>query len=335
MKNKVFIILEAGVNHDGKLSKALKLVDVAKSVGADAIKFQTWKTENLLIPNTKSTNYQFKFSKISNQYDLIKKLELRYEDFEKIFKYCKKKKITFLSTADDIESAKFLKDYQKIFKIGSGEIDNVPFLKYIGSLKKEVIISSGNSTVFDITKALKILIDSGTPKKKITLLHCNSAYPTPLEDANVNSVSFLKKKFKIKIGYSDHTLGFESAIAAVALGAKIVEKHFTLNKNTSGPDHHMSLNPSEARSFIKVIKNTSKSLGVLNKKITKSEKKNKIFVRKSIVAKLPIKKNEKFSNNNLTTKRPALGLSPSHWNQVVGKKSNKNYNINEFIKIRV
>ncbi len=330
--SKVFIILEAGVNHNGELKKAIKLIDIAKKAGADAVKFQTWKTNELLTKKAKTAKYQKKYTSINNQHELVKKLELSNEDFLLIYNHCKRKKIKFLSTADDIPSAKFLSKYQNIFKIGSGEIDNVPFLRFIGSLKKKIILSTGNSTFQDIKLALKILTKSGTKMKDIALLHCNSAYPTPIKDANVNCITLFKKHFTINVGLSDHTMGYESAISAVALGAKIIEKHFTLNKKLKGPDHHMSLDPQEAKEFVSLIRNTTNCLGNGLKRITNSEKENKKFVRKSIVAKKIILKGEKFTKKNLTTKRPGLGVSPIKWDKIIGKKSKKNYEEDDFIE---
>ena len=325
-RNKIFFIAEAGVNHDGELKKAFKLVDIAKWAGADAIKFQTWKTENLIVKKTKMAPYQKKNLNLNNdQYSMLKKYELSYDQFIKLVNYCRKKKILFLSTPDEIESAFFLKKYQNIFKIGSGELTNYQLLKIIGSFRKKVILSTGMGTVTDIKKAISILIKSGTKKKNISILHCNSSYPTPIRDANLQSIKYIEKILKINTGYSDHTIGTDASIGAAYLGAKIIEKHFTYNKKAVGPDHKVSLEPDELKFLIQKIRIAEKMLGNFSKKISSSEKVNIKYVRKSFFAKKNIKKDEKFSDNNLILLRPQSGIKSTKYYKLIKKKSKKEY----------
>ena len=332
-KRKTFIIAEAGVNHNGSYKRALQMIDVAKKAGVDAIKFQTFNASELLIKNAPLANYQKK-NKIKNQFQLIKKLELTKKEQKNIKKYCDRKKIIFLSSAFDINSLKFLKNLNlKIFKIPSGEINNIPYLKEVGSYKKKIFLSTGASELNEITLAIKILVDAGTPKKNITVLHCNSEYPTPIEDANLNVVKYLRSKLKLKIGYSDHTLGLNAAIASVALGAEVIEKHFTLNKKLKGPDHKASITTDELFHLVKNIRNLEKALGKERKVITKSEKKNQKIIRKSIVASVKIFKNQIFTSKNITCKRPGTGISPKNWNKIIGKKSKFNFERDDQIKI--
>ena len=330
-EKKVFFIAEAGVNHNGKLKNALKLIDIASKAGADAIKFQTWKTDLLMTKVTKTTLYQKKNTKYKSQYEMAKKLELKYDEFLSLKNYCNKRNIMFLSTADDFESADFLRNLQEIFKIGSGEINNYPFLKYIGSFKKKIILSTGISTMSEIKKATDTLLIAGTKKNNITLLHCNSEYPSPYEDINLLAMKSIQDKFKLNVGYSDHSLGTEVSIAAVALGAVVIEKHFTFNTEAIGPDHKSSIGPKELKKLINSIRIVEKSLGNSIKKPTKSEIKNINSIRKSIVAKNNICKGDIFDENNLTVKRPGTGKSPMMWLKIMGKKANKNYKKNDFI----
>ena len=297
--NRVIIIAEAGVNHNGKLKLAYKLVDVAKECGADFIKFQTSIPELHISKFAKKANYQTKNTTgDESQLQMCKKITLSYEEFRKLKKYCKKKKIEFLSTPFDLKSIDFLKSLKmKYFKIPSGEITNLPYLTKVAKLKKKVILSTGMSNLLEIKEALRILTFNGTKKKNITVLQCNTEYPTPLRDANVRAMLTIKKKFKVNIGYSDHTEGIEVPLVAVALGAKIIEKHITLNKNLSGPDHKASINPKEFSKMVRYIRNFTTALGSGIKKVTQSELKNIKIVRTSIVAAREIKKGEKFSKN--------------------------------------
>jgi len=294
--NKTFIIAEAGVNHNGSLKKALKLIDFAVAAGANAIKFQTFKTENLTTDYALKAEYQkYKSPKKETQFQMLKKLEFTEEMHKACFKKCKKKKIIFISSAFDIESLNYLKKFKlSYFKVPSGEITNIPYLEALGKFGKKIILSTGMSSIFEIKNAVKILITNGTKKNNITVMQCTSAYPAPYDEINLNTIATLRSIFKLDIGFSDHSLGVQASIAAVALGAKVIEKHLTLSKNLKGPDHRASLDPSEFKFMVQGIRIVEKALGDKIKKVTKSEKKNIYIVRKSIVASTKIKKNEKF-----------------------------------------
>ena len=331
---KTIIIAEAGVNHNGKLENAKKLIKKAAEAGADYIKFQSYKTENIVTTFAKKANYQIQNSiKKENQYDMLKKYELSEKEFRILKKTCIKYKIKFLSSPFDIDSAKFLSRIGiSLFKIPSGEITNLPLLRFIGSLNKKVILSTGMSTIKEISKALKVLTSVGIKKKKIVILQCNSEYPSPFEDINLRTIQFFKKKFKVETGLSDHSLGIEVPIAAVACGARIIEKHFTLNKNFSGPDQKASIDFFELKKMIQSIRNIEKAMGDGVKKITKSENKNRLVVRKSIVANKNIFKGEILSFSNLAIKRPGTGISPMKIDFFLGKKARKNFKKDELIK---
>ena len=326
---KTFIIAEAGVNHNGSISTAKKLIDVAKKAGCDAVKFQTFKAENLVSKTAAKAEYQKKTTgRKESQLEMIKKLELSFEQFKELKHYCEKKKIMFLSTPFDLESIDFLASLKMpIFKIPSGEITNLPYLRKINSLKKKVILSTGMANLRDISDALKILSDCD-----VTILQANTEYPTPMTDVNLRAMATIHDKFGTKIGYSDHSLGIEVPIAAVALGACVIEKHFTLNRNLDGPDHKASLEPKELEAMVQSIRNIEKALGSGKKIPSKSEIKNIAIARKSIVAKTSIKKGDIFSEKNLTTKRPGNGLSPMLWDSVIGKVAKKNFEEDEAIK---
>lgn len=332
---KVFIIAEAGVNHNGKLSIAKRMIDVAKDAGADAIKFQSFKTENIITRYAPKAGYQKNRSnKNESQFSMLKKLELSQDIYNSLYNYCRRKNIVFLSSPFDIESVDFLdKLGLKILKIPSGEITNFPYLKKIGSLKKQIIISTGMADLREIKNTLDIIIKAGTPKNNVTILHCNTEYPTPAKNANLLAMLKIRDSLRIKIGYSDHTEGNEVSIAAVALGARVIEKHFTLNKNMPGPDHKASLEPHELKTMIRSIRNIEKALGKKSKKPSLAEIRNKTTVRKSIVAAQNIKKGEIFSKKNITTKRPAKGISPMCWNDVIGKVAKKHLKKDELISL--
>lgn len=334
--NKTFIIAEAGVNHNGSLKKALKLIDIAASAGANAIKFQTYKAENLATDNAPKAEYQkYKSLKKETQLQMLKKVEFTEAMHNACFKKCKKNKIIFISSAFDIDSLNYLKKFKlRYFKVPSGEISNIPYLEVLGKFRKKVILSTGMSSIFEIKKAIKTLTTNGTKKNNITLMQCTSAYPTPYDEINLNVMATLRNIFKLNIGFSDHSLGVYASIAAVALGAKVIEKHLTLSKNLKGPDHRTSLDPSEFKFMVQGIRIVEKALGDKAKKVTKSEKKNIYIVRKSIVASTKIKKNEKFSNYNITCKRPGTGISPLFFKKLIGKKSIKNFNKNDLIRIK-
>jgi N,N'-diacetyllegionaminate synthase len=331
---KVFIIAEAGVNHNGSIELAKKLVDVAADSGADAVKFQTFKTELCISKNAVKADYQIENTKDANetQYEMVKKLELSEEMHHELISYCKLKDIMFLSTPFDHESIDLLDDLGlEIFKIPSGEITNLPYLRYIGKLDKKVILSTGMSNIGEIEDALNILIESGTKKENITVLHANTMYPTPMEDVNLNAMLTIQKEFDVDIGYSDHTLGIEVDIAAVAMGASCIEKQFTLDKKMDGPDHKASLEPEELKAMVSAIRNIERALGSSEKKPSPSESVNLNIVRKSIVASQTIRKGDIFSNKNITVKRPGIGLSPMMWDEIIHKVATKDYQMDDLI----
>ena len=328
---KVLIIAEAGVNHNGSLRLAKKLVNAAKKAKADYIKFQSFNHKKLTTKNAPKADYQkSSYNKKQTQAVMLKNLELSKSKQIELIKYCKKKKIKFLCTAFDEENLQFLInkgiDY---IKIPSGEITNLPFLEFIKKKQKKILLSTGASSVKDISNALKIFNN----KKKITILHCNSAYPTPYKDINLNSLKFIRQKFKCNIGFSDHSLSLIAPSGAVAIGATIIEKHFTLSRKLKGPDHKSSLEPCELSIMVDNIREMEKALGKTEKKITKSEKKNRNIIRKSIVAGINIKKGEKFSQKNLAFKRPGYGISPMDVKKILGKKSKKNFKEDDLIKL--
>ena len=326
--NKVFIIAEAGVNHNGSFELAKQLVDKACEAGADCVKFQTFKPENLVNKNAQKAKYQIKNTGNSeSQLDMLKKFSLTFDNFKELKEYCDKKGIMFLSTPFDLESIDFLADLGiKIFKIPSGEITNLPCLKKINSHKKEVILSTGMSTLNEIQDALNILKDC-----KVSLLHCTTEYPCPYDNVNMKAMLTMKDKFNLPVGYSDHTQGIEIPIMAVAMGATIIEKHFTLDKNMEGPDHKASLEPDELKQMVKEIRNVEKAFGSGVKEPQESEKKNIKIARKSIVAKCDIKKGDLFSESNLTCKRPGNGISPMKWDEIIGTIANKDYEEDDLI----
>ncbi|MFH1282266.1 MAG: N-acetylneuraminate synthase [bacterium] len=335
MNNCVFIIAEAGVNHNGSLKTAKKLVDAAKSANADAVKFQTFKANLIASPYAQKALYQMKnTADRESQYEMLKGLELSVSDYAELNWYCKEKKIKFLSSPFDLESIDLLHDLGlKIFKIPSGEITNLPYLREIGSFKNKIIMSTGMAEIGEIRDAIKILTKSGTSKKDIVLLHCNTEYPTPMKDVNLNALRTLKNTFKMDIGYSDHTLGIEIAVAAVAMGARVIEKHITLDKNMPGPDHSSSLEPREFMMMVESIRNIERALGDGIKRPSASEMKNISIVRKSIIAAKNIKKGERFSAGNLCVKRPGKGISPMSWDTVIGKRAKRNFKKDDLINI--
>ena len=331
--NKVFIIAEAGVNHNGSIELAKKLIDVASESGADAVKFQTFKAEKLVSKNAQKADYQKQTTnKTESQFDMIKKLELDMDTHKELIAYCKTKNIMFLSTPFDHDSIELLSDLGlEIFKIPSGEIINLPYLRHIGKLNKKVILSTGMADIGEIEDALDILISAGTKKENITVLHANTMYPTPMEDVNLKAMVTIGNTFDIGFGYSDHTLGIEVDIAAVAMGACCIEKHFTLDKTMEGPDHKASLEPDELKAMVKAIRNIELALGSSVKKPSKSEIPNMQIVRKSIVAKIEIKKGDKLSEENITIKRPGNGINPMRWDEIVGTIAAKDYKEDELI----
>lgn len=317
----VFIIAEAGDNHNGNFELALKLVDKAVEAKADCVKFQTFITENVISRLAEKAEYQKdNTGEEESQFDMVKRLELSFNQFREIQKYCKTKNIMFLSTPFDLDSIDFLQEIDIPFwKIPSGEITNLPYLIKIAETGKNVILSTGMCTMEEIAAALKVLRDHGAGK--ITLLHCNTEYPTPYEDVNLNAMKTLREVFGVEVGYSDHTQGVEVAIAAAASGAAVIEKHFTLDKNMEGPDHKASLEPNELKNMVSAIRNIELAMGESRKFPTKSEVKNIEIARKSIVARCRIKKGETLTEQNLSVKRPGNGISPMEWFAVLGKKA--------------
>lgn len=330
---KVFIIAEAGVNHNGSVDLAKRLIDVAYNSGADAVKFQTFKAKNLVSKNAQKADYQKQTTDASeSQFDMIKKLELDLEAHKELFAYCQEKDIMFLSTPFDHESINLLSDLGlQIFKIPSGEITNLPYLRHIGSLGKKVVLSTGMSNLKEVGDALNVLINTGTSKDNITILHANTMYPTPMEDVNLNAMLTIQKEFDVAVGYSDHTLGIEVDIAAVAMGASCIEKHFTLDKTMDGPDQQASLEPEELKSMVTAIRNIEKALGSSEKKPSPSEAVNIDVARKSIVASQSIKRGDKLSIKNITTKRPGTGINPMKWDEIIGAPARKDYRTDDLI----
>jgi len=327
---KTIIIAEAGVNHNGKMDIAKKLIDVASAAGADYVKFQTFDVDRLILESTQTAEYQKKNLKNNiSQFSMLKKYQLSLNNHKSLANYCKKKNIKFLSTAFDEKSLELLNKFNLDFiKIPSGEITNFPLLKIISKLKKKILLSTGMASIKEIEKALKVL---KRKKKEITILHCTSDYPAELNDLNLNFLHNLKK-FGYNIGYYDHSASVITPSIAVSLGCKVIEKHFTLSVKMKGPDHKASLEPLELKKMINYVRQTEKMLGENKKKITSSEKKTKLLVRKSLVALKDISKGEKFTYNNLTTKRPGTGISPFKIIDFIGKRSKKNFKKDELIK---
>lgn len=336
INKKVLIIAEAGVNHNGSINKAKELIDAAASAGADFVKFQTFKTEKVVSKSAGRAKYQdLNTGNNESQFEMIKKLELSEEDHRVLMKYCDDKKIKFLSTAFDLESLTFLKTLGlKLAKIPSGEITNLPYLRAMAKLFSEIILSTGMANMDEIKAAHKVLIENGAKQENITILHCNTEYPTPMEDVNLKAMLDIQKQLKAKIGYSDHTLGIEVPIAAVALGAKVIEKHFTLDRNLPGPDHKASLEPGELKAMVSAIRNIEKAIsGSGIKEESPSEKKNKPIARKSIVASQNIKKGEVFSEENISIKRPGTGINPMRWDEILGCKAIKDFQEDDLIEL--
>lgn len=334
---KTLIIAEAGVNHNGDLSIAKKLIEVAAKAGADIVKFQTFKTENLVTMTAQMAPYQKINMKTDShsatQFEMLKKLELSEDDHYELIKECQKNNIQFLSTAFDLESADFLhKLGMEIFKIPSGEITNYPLIKKIGSFNKRVIFSTGMAEIHEIQYCLDTLLTNGTLKENITILQCTTEYPTPDSDVNLLTLKTLKDTFKVQVGFSDHSIGITMPIAATALGASIIEKHFTLDKEMEGPDHRASLDPLELSEMVKSIRRVELGLGSSVKTLAPCEIKNKSIARKSLVAKKNIIQGELFTEENLTAKRPGHGMPPLFWESLIGKKAKLSYRQDELLQ---
>ncbi len=335
LKKKVLIIAEAGVNHNGDIKLAKQMIDAAADAGADFIKFQTFTGEKVISKYAPKAEYQLNnTNKNESQLEMVKKLELNRDEHIELFDYCRNKNINFLSTPFDLDSIDLLVDLGlETIKIPSGEITNLPYLRKIGTLKKQLILSTGMSMLGEIEKAIEIITNYGTPRENIILLHCTTEYPTPYVDVNLKAMATMQVAFGLPVGYSDHTLGIEVPIAAVALGACVIEKHFTLDKNMEGPDHKASLEPDELKQMVLAIRNIEKALGDGIKKPSSSEIKNIAIARKSIVASRNISKGELFSEENLTVKRPGTGLSPMFWDYVIGKPSPCDFKQDELIHL--
>jgi len=330
----VLIIAEAGVNHDGRLDNALKLVAVAAEAGADYVKFQTFVPEQVVTTRTRRAQYQIRAMGDGTQLEMIKKLALNEEAHRVLVDECHKQNIRFLSTPFDHQSVMFLDQLGlDTIKIPSGEITNLPYLRLVGSLRKNVIMSTGMAELHEVDRAISILTGAGTELQRLVVLHCNTEYPTPIEDANLKAMVTMARTFGVRVGYSDHTLGIEASIAAVALGAEVIEKHFTLDRSLVGPDHKASILPEELAQLVQAIRRTEKALGSGIKKPSPSEMKNRDVIRRSIVAAVAIRKGERFCEENLTVKRPANGLSPMLWDEVIGRLSDRYYEPDEEIVI--
>ncbi|EMK10353.1 MULTISPECIES: N-acetylneuraminate synthase [Leptospira] len=329
------IIAEAGVNHNGDMNIAEKLINVAFDAGVDIVKFQTFNATELASNFAKKADYQISnMQEGGTQVSMLKKLELSVQDHFRLIEICKKKNIQFLSTAFDLKSIDLLIELGlSLWKIPSGEITNYPYLKKIGELNQKIILSTGMANLGEIESALNVLINSGSSLENITILHCTTEYPAPFHEVNLYAMETLKSAFRTKVGYSDHTVGIEVAIAAVALGATVIEKHFTLDKNLPGPDHKASLEPNELKMMVSSIRNIETSMGDGIKKPSSSERKNIPIARKSIVATRNISKGEIFSKSNITTKRPGDGLSPMNWDMVIGKQARRDFQIDELIEL--
>lgn len=330
---KVFIIAEAGVNHNGDITLAKQLIEQAADAGADAVKFQTYKTENLVCKTAAKAAYQFGTTdENESQYDMLKKLELTKVMHEVLIGYSRQIGIQFLSTPFDTDSIDLLSGYQlETYKIPSGEITNYPYLKKIACLHKRVILSTGMSTMEEIEAAVQLLQQNGVGS--ITLLHCTTEYPAPMEEVNLRAMAAMHHRFGLPVGYSDHTRGIEISIAAAAMGAVVIEKHFTLNRDLEGPDHKASLEPAELKAMVSAIRNVEKALGNGIKQVTPSEKDNRIVARKSIVASKSIAAGEIFSEENLTVKRPGTGITPMRWDQVLGLRAKREFMADELIEV--
>lgn len=333
MKNKVFIIAEAGVNHNANFDLAIKLIDEAKKSGADAVKFQTAIPELVMTNTAIMAEYQIEnIGKVESQIEMARKIHLPITDYKKLKIYCDEIGIMFLSTPfDHLSILELEKLDMEYFKIPSGEITNLPYLRHVAKIAKKIILSTGMSTMAEVHDAVKVLYDNGITKEQLTLLHVTTDYPTKMEDVNLNAMLSMQKEFNVNVGYSDHTNGIEIPIAAVALGAKIIEKHFTLDKNMEGPDHKASLEPEELKAMVKAIRNIELALGDGIKKPANGEIKNIDIARRSLVAKCNIKKGEKFTENNLIVKRPGNGINPMKWDEIIGTISQKDYSDDELI----
>lgn len=337
MGKHVLIIAEAGVNHNGSIEIAKQLIDKAVDAGADIIKFQTFKAEKLVSKSAKQADYQKRnigATADDSQLNMLKKLELSAEDHELLIEYCNNRGIRFFSTAFDLDSIDYLHSlHLGLWKIPSGEITNYPYLRKIAKYQEPTIVSTGMCEMDDISAAIEVLKNHGLERDKITILHCNTEYPTPYEDVNLLAMKTIENHFHVNVGYSDHTRGIEVPIAAVALGAVVIEKHFTLDRNMEGPDHKASLEPDELKEMVSSIRHIEKALGASEKVVSDSERKNMVIARKSIVAACPIKKGDLLTENNLTVKRPGNGINPMRWEEILGTTAVKDFDEEDLIVI--
>jgi len=335
MKKPILIIAEAGVNHNGDLAIAKQLIDVAADAGANLVKFQTFSADRLVTQHAKKADYQSATTeKNETQHQMLSRLELSKNMHHELIAHSNKRNIGFFSTGFDIESVNFLNSLGiNHFKIPSGEITNLPYLNHIGQFGKSVIISTGMSTMSDIEAAINALEQAGTNRSLITVLHCTSEYPTPMEEVNLSAMQSIKAAFGVEVGYSDHTAGIEVSIAAAALGATVIEKHFTIDNNLPGPDHKASLEPDKLKDMVSAIRHIEIALGDGIKRLTLSEARNKVVARKSLVAKKAIKYGDVLSSNNITTKRPGNGISPMRWDEVIGRIAVRDFAVDELIEL--
>jgi len=329
----VVIIAEAGVNHNGSIDTAKKMIDAAAEAGVNLVKFQTFKAETLVTETAEKAEYQKTMTgKVESQFEMLKKLELDRVAHTELINYCEQKDIQFLSTAFDHGSIDLLADLNiPFYKIPSGEITNLPYLRHVGCMSKPVVMSTGMAALEEVRAAMDVLLHAGLKKDDLTILHCNAEYPTPMEDVNLRAMLTIRDELGVNVGYSDHTLGVEVPVAAVAMGATVIEKHFTLDRTLPGPDHAASLEPDELKAMVMAIRNIEKAMGDGIKKPSNSEKKNIPIVRKSIVVKRPIKEGEVFSEDNLTVKRPGTGISPMKWDEMIGKRADREYQKDDLI----
>ncbi|MEI7612338.1 MAG: N-acetylneuraminate synthase [Betaproteobacteria bacterium] len=335
MIKRTLVIAEAGVNHNGDLALAKRLIDVAAAAGADLVKFQTFNADRLVTVTAKKADYQLQATdNVESQQNMLRRLELTPEMHKELIAHCALRHIGFFSTGFDIESNNFLATLgQDHFKIPSGEITNLPYLRHVGQFAKAIIMSSGMATLGEIEMAIEVLEQAGTSRANITVLHCTTEYPTPMAEVNLRAMQSLASALGVAVGYSDHTNGIDVAIAAVALGASVIEKHFTLDRGLPGPDHKASLEPDELKAMVAAIRNIEIALGDGVKRLTPSEARNKPIVRKSIVAAVKIRKGELFTTQNLTTKRPGTGISPMRWDEIIGRAAQRDFMADELIEL--
>lgn len=335
MTSRTLVIAEAGVNHNGDLGLARKLIDMAAAAGANLVKFQTFNADRQVTRTAKKADYQTKTTNGSeSQHEMLRRLELSSEMHRELIGHCAARDIGFFSTGFDIESVDLLVSLgQDRFKIPSGEITNLPYLRHVGHLGKAVILSTGMATLGEIEAAIDVLEQAGTPRANITVLHCTTEYPTPMAEVNLRAMQSIHAAFGVAVGYSDHTPGIEVAVAAVAMGASVIEKHFTLDRNLPGPDHKASLEPGELKAMVSAIRNIEIALGDGIKRLTPSEARNKPIVRKSLVASRTIKAGEVFSASNITAKRPGNGISPMRWDEVIGRTAPRDFAADELIEL--